>query len=445
MYDPSIDDVVKVEEKSNVDETKETQQDDSEAANIAEENKDGGDINDIDEDDMEEETEVANVEEEVQEKKDNEETVEGDVQENAEAKEEEESPSYYAVFKGVDASVATLTIDVSDLDIPLGSSAIHDVGPLCEIDVLGGVSKKVSNLEVAIVPNGVEDVVGAASNDEIADLETTDDSENFQDAVSEEDDDVEKTQEEGVEEVDGEKEEEIPIASDSQEKEEEQKGDGEEIKEIEQVDTTKEDEVEQKESEEVVATDKVEEQEDEVEVTNDDEKEESDIIKEESDITKEEGEEEVDAADTSTSTTEKTTTVIVPTCILHFKVEYDASTRDQMVILTEKYNSAVARQAVAVDKLRKIAISVRRAQMAAAVASPSNQMVNKKPAVKPGFLEKKTNKKEPMFLSRWYQKTLGPNSLLRKVYPIAKNYILFFGGIILMHYQGHNLALPPPV
>merc|ERR1711976_823172 len=52
--------------------------------------------------------------------------------------------------------------------------------------------------------------------------------------------------------------------------------------------------------------------------------------------------------------------VIVPVCTLQLKVEYNASMKDQRLLLSEKYNAAVARQTVAVDKLRKIAISVER-------------------------------------------------------------------------------------
>merc|ERR1712127_730483 len=57
----------------------------------------------------------------------------------------------HVIFRGIDASTATLTVDLTDLDIPLGSSATYDLAPLCEIDVLGGVTKKITDLKVAIV------------------------------------------------------------------------------------------------------------------------------------------------------------------------------------------------------------------------------------------------------------------------------------------------------
>lgn len=54
-------------------------------------------------------------------------------------------------FSGVDVSSAMLTVTAADADIPLGTSAPHDVAPLCEFDALQP-SKKVTELDVAIVP-----------------------------------------------------------------------------------------------------------------------------------------------------------------------------------------------------------------------------------------------------------------------------------------------------
>ncbi len=311
-----------------------------------------------------------------------------------------EKLSSHVTFRGVDTSVATLTIEVSDADIPLGTSAtMYDVGPLCEVDVLRGITKKVTDLEVAIV---ADDDVKKDGPDVI----TQSESELFQDAVEEENEESENKDEEKGEEIAATLTTEA-VENKTEEKTEEEKDEG----------ATKESDNDAGEDTEVEGT-KAEEVKDEksTEVTE----------------TKEE--------------TEASTKVIIPTCTVSLKIEYNASIKDQTLLLNEKYNAAVARQTVAVEKLRKIAMAVRRAQLASggtdrALTSASG---NKKPAVKPGFL-KKAAKKEPMFLVRWYEKTLGPNSLLRKIYPIAKNYVLFFGGVALMHFQGHQLALPPPV
>lgn len=358
-------------------------------------------VDEEDKDELDEEAPETSEASEVNEEEDETNNEEEGEMEEKEGKDEEKieetkkesslSSTSIAIFKGVDISVATLTMDVSDLDIPLGSSAVYDVGPLCEIDVLGGISKRITELEVAIVPDD-----DGVSNVENKEGDVVNESEHFQDAVSEEGETGSKTEE--VAEIEESQDEEKVV--DEAKTEEVDEAQDEEATEI-----TEEAESDDTHKEEVVDTDIVEEE--------------------------------------KTSIPEKTSSVIVPTCILHFKIEYNASVNDQKLILSEKYNAAVARQAVAVEKLRKIAISARRAQMAAAASSGTSE--NKKPAVKPGFLDKKPNKKEPMFLVRWYEKTIGPKSLLRQVYPIAKNYVLFFAGIFLMHYQGHQLALPPPV
>ena len=56
-----------------------------------------------------------------------------------------------------------------------------------------------------------------------------------------------------------------------------------------------------------------------------------------------------------------------------------------------------------------------------------------------------SKKKEYGFLLRLYQRTIGPNSIARILFPLAKNYIIFFGAVTLMHFRGQELALPPPI
>ena len=74
-------------------------------------------------------------------------------------------------FAGVDMTSAMLTVTAADADIPLGTSAPHDVAPLCEFDALQP-AKKVTELAVAIVAgDGSSDPVGptrlfAADEDE---------------------------------------------------------------------------------------------------------------------------------------------------------------------------------------------------------------------------------------------------------------------------------------
>ena len=52
-------------------------------------------------------------------------------------------------------------------------------------------------------------------------------------------------------------------------------------------------------------------------------------------------------------------------------------------------------------------------------------------------------KKEDGFRLILYQRTIGPNFIATKKFPLAKNYIIFFGAVTLMHFRGQELALPP--
>ena len=54
-------------------------------------------------------------------------------------------------------------------------------------------------------------------------------------------------------------------------------------------------------------------------------------------------------------------------------------------------------------------------------------------------------KKEDGFRLILYQRAIGPNSIARKLFPLAKNYIIFFGAVTLMHFRGQEVALPPPI
>lgn len=56
-----------------------------------------------------------------------------------------------AMFKGVETSMATLTVSAKDADIPLGSSTPHDVAPICAIDPMEVKEEYVTELPVAIV------------------------------------------------------------------------------------------------------------------------------------------------------------------------------------------------------------------------------------------------------------------------------------------------------
>jgi hypothetical protein len=134
--------------------------------------------------------------------------------------------------------------------------------------------------------------------------------------------------------------------------------------------------------------------------------------------------------------------------------------------LYEILNKATQRKAAAVEKLRSAAMAEQRRiyqeqQMQQSQSSSETRMTphgaptappggGSSPAVRPGFLNKShpadVGKKKPWnTLWTWYDQYFGPQSLVRQVFPIARNYVTFAVAVYLMHYKGQLLALPAPV
>jgi hypothetical protein len=126
-------------------------------------------------------------------------------------------------------------------------------------------------------------------------------------------------------------------------------------------------------------------------------------------------------------------------CTVTLKLTYRPSPKDQREELYELLNKTTQRKSKSVEKLRQMAVAAARAQ------AQSGPAANKKPpAVQAGFLNKPT-KKQIHWSVQWYNKHLGPASIVRTVLPIAKNYIIFFGAVGFLHFKGQMLALPRPV
>lgn len=344
-------------------------------------------------------------------------------------------------FKGVDTSVATIVVKVSDADIMLGSSGVLDVKPLCEIDVLGGVTKKVTQMEIAIVPDegsNIDSTVPVNNQDSIKEDEAIDTTE------VEADVDIRKTETENsyadIEKI--ETDDDFQDAKSEVDEPKETAGDEDKNLEEDVVDVAKETDAGTEDTEKDTGTAAdLEPAEDEIETDNADSENGKEIseTKKDDDVTAE------SSIDTETPETKDSAeskpelSALIPTCFVHVRVEYNPSTKDQKDELYDLLNKASKRKAMAVDKLRKSAAALNRSKPTVADAPKDGKVV------KSGFLNKKAQPKKEMFFIRWYNKTLGPNSLTRQVFPIAKNYILFFGGVALMHFQGQQLALPPPV
>mmetsp|Transcript_6188 Transcript_6188/g.7962 ORF Transcript_6188/g.7962 Transcript_6188/m.7962 type:complete len:485 (-) Transcript_6188:200-1654(-) len=390
---------------------------------------------------------------------------------------DEKAAGSVATFNDVDVNVATLTITAEELN---GTSASYDLAPLCSYDwekddVMSldkRIRKKISEIDVAIVSNGddapqktaapvseakpddVDDVKTAekvetseAQSDDVEnskakeEVETktaeTDEDKSAGDVVSieeskSEEDAVVVEKNEAVKVEDTKKEEgtnaetkKEDVTSEDAKKEEEKA----ETKEKEESSTTVEEEPKKEDSsKETSGEAKVEEKKTETK------KADSDDV------------EEIEEKETPTPSSKNRSvpSVEVPLCAIKLRVEFEPSTKDLKDALYDKLNEASKKKALAINRLRQSAASVSR--ITQSKPSPASSAPDKA-AVQSGFLNKKsdTKKKEPSFLVRWYNKTIGPTSLVRTVGPIFKNYIIFFSAVIYMHYRGYDLALPPPV
>jgi len=141
-----------------------------------------------------------------------------------------------------------------------------------------------------------------------------------------------------------------------------------------------------------------------------------------------------------------------PFCTVTLRIEYTPSKKDQQEKLYELLNQASKRKALAIERLRKSAAAVSRGSSTLSKEEEGEEVdVGTGPsrAVQPGFLNKKKRPRSKGATSNvfvnWYNRILGPQSVLALVFPIAKNYCLFFGAVAFVHWKGDLLALPAPI
>mmetsp|Transcript_150 Transcript_150/g.216 ORF Transcript_150/g.216 Transcript_150/m.216 type:complete len:463 (-) Transcript_150:67-1455(-) len=306
-----------------------------------------------------------------------------------------------AIFRGVETTVATLVFEASDEDIPLGISAVYDVAPLCKVNalVVGGDRKRISEMEIAFVSKNETTTSKNSATESLSVVK--DESETFMDALENEIDDKNEDSEKNIDKM--------PVEEDM------------EIKKVEAG-----------ESKDGNLND-----------------ENLDQLKQEEEATKQSDKKNIDTAKEAALTS--STSLQVPICTATFRIEFIPSVNELKSELYDLLNIASKKKATSIDAMRKAAAAVSRARTKVAMASnnqsSSDEKDNKNQLVKKGFLNKDGigKKKREFFLMRWYNKTLGPQSLVRILFPVVKNYVIFFGAAGLMHYQGHQLALPPPV
>ena len=322
-----------------------------------------------------------------------------------------------AIVTDVDTKVATITVtSAHDADIYLGSSGeSYDINPLCIFDPLASTErKKVTQLDIPII---ADDVQTPAKVDSVDSTSSTKDN-------GEEDD-------QKVEEKDVENLEESGVVVEKNDVNPESKAQSTE--DVTQNITT------EKDSSPDLTTDVT----DETKTTTTDETKSTPIST-------------TDGANETKTTdepkTNKDSSVIVPICVLTLQVEFIPSKKEEQDALYDLFNTTFTQKSKAVEKLQKSAAAVSQSKQtksdesSSALTTSTVGKKNPKPAVKPGFLNKKSSKtKESNFFIKLYNRSIGPESMFRKVLPIAKNYFLFFGAIALFHFKGNELALPPPV
>jgi hypothetical protein len=124
-------------------------------------------------------------------------------------------------------------------------------------------------------------------------------------------------------------------------------------------------------------------------------------------------------------------------CSATLRITYTPSAKDQREELYDSLEKVVATKNRSIGDLNAAARAVTRAKQ--------SQI-----AVKPGFLNNQSKagaaaKKERMGIVEMFYKYLGPQSWVHQYWNDRKNYIIFFGAVLLMHFKGQELALPPPV
>jgi hypothetical protein len=139
--------------------------------------------------------------------------------------------------------------------------------------------------------------------------------------------------------------------------------------------------------------------------------------------------------------TSQSAALVKPACTLNLRIVFKPSAKDQKEELFELLSQASARRSQALERHK----GEQQSALSKKETSPSS--AKKSPAIKSGFLNKKPKKApEENKWKQFYDKYMGPRSMARGlIFPIAKNYIIFFGAVILAHFKGQELALPAPV
>jgi len=146
----------------------------------------------------------------------------------------------------------------------------------------------------------------------------------------------------------------------------------------------------------------------------------------------------------------KEETLVQPNCTVTLRITYKPSPKDQREELYELLNKTSQRKATALENLRKISMQAATSRSDTGGSPKAGGGSVAKPSVKPGFLNKggKTPESEAGPWKKLYNRTIGPNSALRRgafLAFAAKDFFIFFGAVTFFHFKGQLLAIPPPV
>jgi len=119
------------------------------------------------------------------------------------------------------------------------------------------------------------------------------------------------------------------------------------------------------------------------------------------------------------------------------EVSFSPGAKDKTQKMYDLLNKASKKKANAINELRKAAAVLSREEQSAAPASKS---------VKAGFLNKgTTGAAKKGFWSTIQQRIVQPVLFVGGILSLTKNYLIFFGGVAIIHYKGQYMALPSPV
>jgi len=120
------------------------------------------------------------------------------------------------------------------------------------------------------------------------------------------------------------------------------------------------------------------------------------------------------------------------------EVSFSPGAKDKTQKMYDLLNKASKKKANAINELRKAAAVLSREEQSAAPAAPKS--------VKVGFLNKgTTGVAKKGFWSSIQQRIVQPALFVGGILSLTKNYLIFFGGVAIIHLKGQYMALPPPV